>query len=87
MPQKLSETIHNIKLQDLFQKYGAILSCKVAMFEDGKGKGYGFVQFESDESAAASIEKLIGIAVDGKQMYVQLCFQFHFNCCLDDMLI
>ncbi|KAM7468320.1 hypothetical protein LguiB_015882 [Lonicera macranthoides] len=68
--KNLSESIDNVKLQELFHKFGEILSCKVAMFEDGKSKGYGFVQFDSDESANSAIEKLNGSTVDGKQMYV-----------------
>lgn len=57
-------------LHDLFQKFGKILSSKVVMSEDGKSKGYGFVQFESEESANAAIEKLNGCTVRDKQMYV-----------------
>ena len=56
----------------MFQKCGDILSCKVVMTEDGKSKGYGFVQFESEECANAVIEKLNGSHVEGKKMYVQL---------------
>lgn len=56
----------------MFQKFGNILSCKVVVTEDGKSKGYGFVQFESEEYANAAIEKLNGFIIDGKQMYVQL---------------
>lgn len=55
----------------MFQKFGNILSCKVVVTEDGKSKGYGFVQFESEEYAKAAIEKLNGTIVDGKEMYVQ----------------
>jgi hypothetical protein len=58
-------------LQDMFQKFGNILSCKVATSEDGKSKGYGFVQFESEESANDAIEKLNGSTFGEKQMYVQ----------------
>ncbi|MED6182125.1 hypothetical protein PIB30_025678 [Stylosanthes scabra] len=68
--KNLAESIDNAGLHDLFQKYGNILSSKVVMSEDGKSKGYGFVQFESEESANAAIEKLNGITVKDKQMYV-----------------
>ncbi|OVA17902.1 RNA recognition motif domain [Macleaya cordata] len=40
------------------------------MSQDGKSKGYGFVQFESEESANAAIENLNGSTVEGKQIYV-----------------
>ncbi|KAE8725131.1 Cullin-associated and neddylation dissociated [Hibiscus syriacus] len=56
--KNLSESIDSVGLQELFQRFGNIISCKVATFEDGKSKGYGFVQFESEESATAAIEKL-----------------------------
>lgn len=68
--KNLNELIDNLGLQDMFQKFGNILSCKIAMSEDGKSKGYGFVQFESDESANAAIEKLNGSTVGDKQIYV-----------------
>ncbi|KAK2965367.1 hypothetical protein RJ640_024109 [Escallonia rubra] len=68
--KNLSDSVDNVKVQELFQKFGNILSCKVAMFEDGKSKGYGFVQFESEESANAAIEELNGTTFEDKQMYV-----------------
>jgi polyadenylate-binding protein len=67
----LGEAIDNVGLQDMFRKFGNILSCKVAMFEDGKSKGYGFVQFESEESAIAAIDNLNGSTIGDKQLYVE----------------
>ena len=52
----------------MFQDFGKILSSKVVMSEDGKSKGHGFVQFESEDSANAAIEKLNGSTVRDKQM-------------------
>jgi polyadenylate-binding protein len=52
----------------MFKKFGNILSSKVVMSEDGKSKGYGFVQFETEESANTAIEKMNGSTVDDKQM-------------------
>ena len=71
--QNLPESIDNTGLQDMFKKYGNILSSKVVMSEDGKSKGYGFVQFESEESSNVAIEKLNGSTVGDKQLYVKLC--------------
>ncbi|XP_031104127.1 polyadenylate-binding protein 7 isoform X2 [Ipomoea triloba] len=68
--KNLSDVIDNTKLQEMFLRFGNILSCKVAMSDDGKSKGYGFVQFESEDSAIASIEQLNGSLVEGKQLYV-----------------
>ncbi|KAG4916402.1 hypothetical protein JHK87_053959 [Glycine soja] len=38
--------------------------------KDGKSKGYGFVQFESEESSKVAIEKLNGYTVADKELYV-----------------
>ncbi|KAG8374185.1 hypothetical protein BUALT_Bualt11G0104700 [Buddleja alternifolia] len=68
--KNLSDSIDNVKLQEMFQKFGNIVSCKVVTSDDGKSKGYGFVQFESETSARAAIEKLNGSTAGGKEMYV-----------------
>ncbi|KAL2345150.1 hypothetical protein Fmac_006435 [Flemingia macrophylla] len=68
--KNLPESVDNAGLQDMFKKYGNILSSKVVMSEDGKSKGYGFVQFESEDSSAVAIDKLNGSTVGDKQLYV-----------------
>ncbi|XWS43500.1 hypothetical protein CRYUN_Cryun16bG0109400 [Craigia yunnanensis] len=68
--KNLSDSIDNAGLQELFRKFGNVISCKVATFEDGKTKGYGFVQFESEESANAAIEKLNDTTFGDKKIYV-----------------
>lgn len=70
-----------MKLQETFQKFGNILSCKVVTSDDGKSKGYGFVQFETEASAKAAIEKLNGLTDGGKQMCAFSPIFFpHFLC-------
>ncbi|CAN0926240.1 Polyadenylate-binding protein 7 [Linum grandiflorum] len=68
--KNLSDSVTNVVLQELFGKYGNIVSCKVATSDDGKTKGHGFVQFDSEESAKSAIEKLNGCMFHDKQMYV-----------------
>ncbi|KAI3989781.1 hypothetical protein MKX01_040751 [Papaver californicum] len=68
--KNLNDSIDNVRLQEVFSEFGNIMSCKVAMSQDGKSKGYGFVQFESEESANEALEKLNGSIVEGKQIYV-----------------
>jgi len=75
--QNIPESIDNAGLQDIFKKYGNILSSKVVTTDDGKSKGYGFVQFESEESSRVAIEKLNGSTVGDKQLYV-----FFFISCM-----
>ena len=65
----LIDSIDNVSLQAMFKKFEDILSCKVVVTGNGKSKGYGFVQFESNEYANATIEMLNGSIIDGKRTY------------------
>ena len=38
--------------------------------ENFKSKGYGFIHFESAEAAAQAIEKVNGMELDGRNIYV-----------------
>ncbi|XP_073151128.1 polyadenylate-binding protein 7 [Henckelia pumila] len=68
--KNLSESIDSLNLKEMFQKFGNVLSCKVVTSDDGKSKGYGFVQMESENAATAAIESLNDSMIGGKQMYV-----------------
>lgn len=75
----MSDSLDCAGLQELFKPFGNILSCKIVKSDDGRSKGYGFVQFDSDESANAAIEELNGSNAGGRQMYM-LLFPLDFNC-------
>ncbi|EER14144.1 RNA-binding motif, single-stranded-interacting protein, putative, partial [Perkinsus marinus ATCC 50983] len=68
--KNLDRNIDNKALYDTFSLFGNILSCKVALTPDGKSRGFGFVHFESDESAEAAIAKLNGMQIGEKTVYV-----------------
>eukprot|EP01018_Ginkgo_biloba_P024917 Gb_00731 [translate_table: standard] len=70
--QNLDRTIDNRALHDTFSAFGPILSCKVATDNNGQSKGYGFVQFEQEEAAQNAIERLNGMLLNDKQVYVGL---------------
>ncbi|KAF7697271.1 hypothetical protein HF521_005689 [Silurus meridionalis] len=53
------ETIDSMAVYDLFSCFGKILSCKVVAYKTGT-KGYGCVQFESQEAANLAKERLNG---------------------------
>ncbi|KAL0432531.1 UNVERIFIED_CONTAM: Polyadenylate-binding protein 2 [Sesamum latifolium] len=68
--KNLDKTIDNKALHDTFSSFGNILSCKIATDPNGQSKGYGFVQFDTEEAAQSAIDKLNGMLINDKQVYV-----------------
>lgn len=68
--KNLDKAIDNKALHDTFSSFGNILSCKIATDPSGQSKGYGFVQFDNGESAQNAIDKLNGMLMNDKQVYV-----------------
>ncbi|CAI9104631.1 OLC1v1003341C1 [Oldenlandia corymbosa var. corymbosa] len=68
--KNLDKAIDHKALHETFSVFGNILSCKVATDASGQSKGYGFVQYDSDEAAQKAIEKLNGMLLNDKQVYV-----------------
>ncbi|KAK8618806.1 hypothetical protein V6N13_132785 [Hibiscus sabdariffa] len=67
--KNLDPSITTTCLEGIFCRFGTILSCKVAE-ENGKSKGFGFVQFASEESAMAAMTTLHDTMLKGKKLYV-----------------
>ncbi|GMJ05597.1 POLY(A) BINDING PROTEIN 8, poly(A) binding protein 8 [Hibiscus trionum] len=68
--KNLDKGIDHKALHDTFSTFGNILSCKLATGSSGQSKGYGFVQFDNEGSAQKAIEKLNGMLLNDKQVYV-----------------
>ncbi|KAM3747477.1 hypothetical protein ACB098_05G038300 [Castanea mollissima] len=67
--KNLPPSINSLQLHSLFSRFGTILSCKVAE-ENGKSKGFGFVQFDTEESAMSALYALHDTVLDEKKLYV-----------------
>ncbi|AES59411.1 putative polyadenylate binding protein [Medicago truncatula] len=68
--KNLDKTIDHKALHDTFSSFGQIMSCKIATDGSGQSKGYGFVQFEAEDSAQNAIDKLNGMLINDKQVFV-----------------
>lgn len=68
--KNLDKHIDTKSIYDTFSMFGSILSCKVACDTDGSSKGYGFIHFETEEAAQKAIEKVNGMLLDGKKVFV-----------------
>uniref|UniRef100_H0XSQ7 Polyadenylate-binding protein n=1 Tax=Otolemur garnettii TaxID=30611 RepID=H0XSQ7_OTOGA len=67
--KNLDKSINNKALYDTFSAFGNILSCKVVWDENGS-KGYGFVHVETQEAAEIAIEKMNGMLLNDRKVFV-----------------
>jgi cold-inducible RNA-binding protein len=64
--------LDDAELEEIFEKFGKIISAKVAMDrETGKSKGFGFVEMENDAEAKDAIESLNDISLGKKPLIVK----------------
>ncbi|KAL7616563.1 hypothetical protein Lser_V15G01389 [Lactuca serriola] len=64
--KNLDPFVTDAKLEKIFGKFGRIHSSKIAKDDNGNSKGFGFVQFDSEESANDALTALDGTTFEGK---------------------
>jgi len=70
--KNLDKTIDNKILYDTFSGFGNILSCKISYDENGNSRGFGFIHYETNESAEDAIKAVNGKLLNGKKAFVGL---------------
>jgi polyadenylate-binding protein len=68
--KNLSETLNDEDLKKLFGPFGVITSATIMKDANDKSRCFGFVNFQSSDSAAAAVEKLNGTINDAKVLFV-----------------
>jgi polyadenylate-binding protein len=58
------------EFRELFEKYGAITSASLAHDEQGKSRGFGFVNYIKHEDAARAVDELNDSEFRGQKLYV-----------------
>lgn len=67
----LSESVNNLRLEQLFARHGRLSSARIVVNEaTGKSQGFGHVQMPSDADADRAIVALDGYLVDGREISV-----------------
>ena len=67
----LSKKVTDAQLNDLAVPYGKLISANVATERSsGESKGFGFIEFSSEEEARAAITGLDGRDVEGQALKV-----------------
>ncbi|CAG2190597.1 PABPC [Mytilus edulis] len=66
----LDKSIDNEALYDTFSAFGNILSSKIVCDKQHGSRGYGFIHFETEEAARNCIEKVNGMLLNGKKVFV-----------------
>lgn len=67
--KNFGESMDDVKLKDMFEKYGEITSAVCALV-DGKSKGFGFVNFKEPEAAERAVKDLHDTEFNGKKLFV-----------------
>ncbi|KAH9484350.1 Polyadenylate-binding protein, cytoplasmic and nuclear [Psilocybe cubensis] len=56
--------------EKLFKQFGSVTSALISVDEEGKSKGFGFVNFDSHEEAQKAVDTLHDTEVNGRKLFV-----------------
>lgn len=68
----LNYSVTDAQLEELFSTIGKVLSAKVIIDRySGQGKGFGFVEMETEEAAKLAMNKLNGSDLSGRRIAIK----------------
>ena len=66
-------SVDDAQLAEMFSGHGEVVSARVITDRDtGRSRGFGFVEFANEASAAAAMEALDGSMVEGRNISVSI---------------
>ncbi|KII88426.1 hypothetical protein PLICRDRAFT_110983 [Plicaturopsis crispa FD-325 SS-3] len=68
--KNLDPEVTQDEFHELFSKFGPVTSAIVQVDDEGKSKGFGFVNFENHEDAARAVEELHDSEHHGRKLFV-----------------
>jgi len=68
--KNLDKSIDHKSLFDTFSQFGSIVSCKIELDDGNSSKGYGYIQFATQEEADNACVKVNGKMMAGKKVFV-----------------
>ena len=68
--KNIDAEITDDEFREMFEKYGPITSASLAHDQEGKSRGFGFVNYISHEDAFKAVEELHDTDVNGQKLYV-----------------
>ncbi|KAK7206071.1 hypothetical protein BZA70DRAFT_123199 [Myxozyma melibiosi] len=68
--KNIDSEVTDDQFRDMFEAYGPITSVSLAKDDEGKSRGFGFVNFENHQDAAKAVDELNDKDINGKKLYV-----------------
>ncbi|KAJ4414457.1 Protein phosphatase PP2A regulatory subunit B [Neurospora sp. IMI 360204] len=68
--KNINNEVTDEEFRELFAKFGEVTSSSLARDQEGKSRGFGFVNFTTHEAAAAAVDELNGNDFRGQDLYV-----------------
>ena len=69
--RNLPYSLRDEDLKQIFERAGTIVSAKVVMDrETGRSRGFGFVEFSTEEEGKKAIQELNGFSIQGRSLEV-----------------
>ena len=75
---RLSYTVDEDELKDFMKAFGSVVSVRIVRNKDGKPRGYGFVEFDSESALRRAFVEADARKIGDRVSFALKCFFFYF---------